>query len=84
MSDEVTHSKCGRTWLQRGNRTGHCALCHESFEGVSLFDKHQRVSPDGFVTCVDPATMEFPKDYPLKQDEYGTWSTTKKFDKGAF
>lgn len=73
------HTKCGKKWVSRGNRTGHCARCHHTFEGVTLFDKHQLVLPDGLVECRDPATIEFPKGYPLKQDEFGTWSSTKKF-----
>jgi hypothetical protein len=72
------HTKCGKKWHSSGNRTGHCALCHQTWEGVTLFDKHQRVSADGLVICLDPATIEFPKGYPLKQDEWGTWSSTKR------
>jgi len=33
------------------------ALCHETFEGLSLFDAHQRLLPDGQVLCLDPAVM---------------------------
>lgn len=79
MSEIVKHPKCGKSWIQRGNRTGHCAACHETFEGASLFDAHQRVSPDGTgaVTCSDPIEMEFPKGFRLKQGPFGTWSTTK-------
>lgn len=55
-------------------------LCHATLEGITLFDKHQRVLPDGSVECLDPATIEFPTGYPLKQDEWGTWSSTKKFE----
>ena len=81
----VTHPRCGKSWKQRGNKTGHCAKCHESFEGISLFDKHQVLDDEGRVSCLDPASLEFPKGWPLKQDEYGTWSTTKPFGwkKGA-
>jgi ribosomal protein L34E len=42
-------------WRQRGNRTGHCAKCHETFEGISLFDAHQTVK-DGKTICKDPRT----------------------------
>lgn len=50
----TTHGACGKTWNQRGNRTGHCAACHETFEGISLFDWHQELQADGRVKCRDP------------------------------
>lgn len=53
----VTHPKCGKSWRQRGNRTGHCAKCCETFQGIALFDQHQIIQPDGSVICRDPATM---------------------------
>lgn len=83
MSDtklNAAHTACGKRWHSSGNRTGHCSVCHETFEGVALFDKHQRNSDDGSFECLNPIDMEFPKGYPLKQDEYGTWSTTKVND----
>ena len=48
---DTSHGACGKTWKQRGNRTGHCAKCHETFEGVTLFDWHQTLSDDGTVLC---------------------------------
>ena len=57
MSAPMTHGACGKSWQQRGNRTGHCAACHETFEGLFLFDAHQRLLPDGQVLCLDPAVM---------------------------
>lgn len=76
----AAHTVCNKRWVSRGNRTGHCARCHHSWEGITLFDKHQRILPDGSVECLEGATIEFPKGYPLQQDEYGTWSSTKKFE----
>jgi len=55
MSSIVTHPACGKSWKQRGNRTGHCAKCHETFEGVTLFDWHQLLDDEGRVTCRTPA-----------------------------
>lgn len=57
MSEIVRHSKCGRSWRQRGNRTGHCAACHETFEGEALFDAHRRDSAEGQRICLDPREM---------------------------
>jgi len=54
MATLVSHPACGKTWKQRGNRTGHCSKCHETFEGLSLFDSHQRIGDNGSVTCRDP------------------------------
>lgn len=81
MATLTTHGSCGKTWMQRGNKTGHCSGCHETFEGISLFDAHQRHrDPRGIPTCLDPATMDYPKGWPLARDEYGTWRTTKPWD----
>lgn len=57
MGATVYDPKCGKRWKQRGNKTGHCAKCHETFEGLSLFDAHQIINADGSVTCKDPALM---------------------------
>jgi hypothetical protein len=51
MSTLTTHGACGKTWKQRGNRTGHCAKCHETFEGITLFDWHQLLDDKGGVIC---------------------------------
>ena len=73
MSDLAltSHGACGKTWKQRGNRTGHCSGCHQTFEGLALFDAHQRLRPDGSVICADPATMLF-RHQPLRLVD-GTW-----------
>lgn len=71
------HGACGKSWPQYGNRTGHCGGCHETFEGLSLFDAHQRSGPDGQPVCADPAGMEYPKGWVLRLDEHGVWRTTK-------
>jgi len=48
----TSHAACGKSWKQRGNRTGHCSGCHHTFEGITLFDLHRRGG-----VCADPATM---------------------------
>lgn len=55
MSVMTTHGACGKWWKQRGNRTGHCAKCHETFEGSTLFDWHQLLDDKGSVICRTPA-----------------------------
>lgn len=50
---DTFHGACGKGWKQRGNRTGHCSKCHETFEGLSLFDWHQLLGDDGSVLCRD-------------------------------
>lgn len=66
MAVRVSHGACGKSWLQRGNRTGHCSKCHETFEGVALFDAHQSLDDAGRVICADPRTMTFRKQ-PLRR-----------------
>lgn len=81
MTAMISHPKCGKTWKQRGNRTGHCSACCETFEGLSLFDAHQRLTPDGRVICLDPASMESGKK-PLRLID-GTWRGPE-MPKGVF
>ena len=71
MTELTTHGACGKSWRQRGNRTGHCAGCHETFEGLAVFDAHQRQNPDGTVLCLNPEDVEFRKDRLRLVD--GTW-----------
>lgn len=71
----TSHGACGKTWRQRGNTTGHCAGCHETFEGLTLFDAHQSNS-DGVTVCKEPESMEHPKGFPLKLVN-GSWRSTK-------
>ena len=59
MTGLTFHGACGKGWKQRGNRTGHCGGCHETFEGLALFDAHQRLRPDGSVICAAPESMTF-------------------------
>jgi hypothetical protein len=61
MSKLVTHGVCGKAWKQRGNRTGHCAKCHETFEGLSLFDWHQTLDNEGGVVCRNPSDPQWSK-----------------------
>ncbi|WP_420897723.1 hypothetical protein [Cryobacterium glucosi] len=67
----VSHSKCGKEWKQRGNLTGHCAKCCETFEGLTLFDAHQLILPNGRVECRDPHSLVFHGE-PIRLVE-GTW-----------
>jgi hypothetical protein len=49
---------CGAVWHQRGNVTGHCTVCHRTFEGVRLFDQHQSQDEGGRTVCADPTTTK--------------------------
>lgn len=71
MTQLTSHGACGKTWKQRGNTTGHCAACHETFEGLGLFDAHQRLSQTGRVICAVPAAMVY-RGEPLRLVD-GTW-----------
>lgn len=51
------HGACGVVWRQRGDRTGHCSRCHRNWEGVAVFDAHQRLNPDGSVLCLHPTDV---------------------------
>ena len=61
MAELVSHGACGKTWKQRGNRTGHCAKCHETFEGITLFDWHQTQADGGVTKCRDSSDAEWIK-----------------------
>lgn len=49
----ISHGACGKTWEQKGNKSGHCSDCHEVFYGLSAFDKHRKE-----MTCRDPLTLK--------------------------
>ncbi|MEJ6490728.1 hypothetical protein PQI23_13460 [Leucobacter sp. USCH14] len=72
---DTAHAECGKTWRQRGNRTGHCSGCHETFEGEALFDAHRTTLADGSRGCLDPNEMKF-RGIPLRL-ENGSWRGPK-------
>lgn len=50
------HCKCGAWWT--GFNSGHCTACHQTFTGISAFDRHRTGShAAGNRTCLDPATL---------------------------
>jgi hypothetical protein len=59
LRSSYTHPKCGKRITQRGNRTGHCAKCCETFEGLALFDLHQKLLPSGQVECLHPSILKY-------------------------
>lgn len=75
---DTSHGACGKTWRQRGNRTGHCSACHETFEGLSLFDAHRVSYDDGSRGCLDPAEMTFSGQTPTLEN--GSWRGPKMPD----
>lgn len=77
---DTSHGQCGKTWKQRGNRTGHCSGCHETFEGLGLFDAHRYSVSETERGCKNPSEMEYPKGYRLIL-ENGSWRTTKPHPK---
>lgn len=77
----TTHAACGKSWKQRGNRTGHCSGCHETFEGVTLFDLHRRGG-----VCADPKEMTV-AGKPLRFDDThgdGSWWSDTSHLKAAY
>ena len=85
MSRLTTHG-CGKKWLQRGNRTGHCGGCHETFEGLALFDAHFDRSGGGLV-CRDPREMTFRGEALVFDPAYGdgSWHATRtEWDTSVF
>ena len=63
--------RCGKWWPQRGERTSHCPKCHETFEGMTLFDAHQRLLASGSVDCLRASSMKW-RGERLRLVE-GTW-----------
>lgn len=70
MANTITHPACGKSWVQRGNMSGHCSKCHETFYGMRAFDRHQTHDEDGKVVCHDPASGDRG---PWYQDAGGQW-----------
>lgn len=77
--------RCGTTWDQRGNQTGHCSGCSRTFASLRAFDAHQRIR-DGESVCLDPATLcHGTTGEPLWMtvvDRFGTkvWRSVKTWD----
>ena len=65
MGATLTHPACGKSWTQRGNLTGHCSKCHETFEGLTAFDAHQSIGDGGDVICKLPTDVAIGK-VPLR------------------
>ena len=63
---KTSHGRCGRSWTQHGNRTSHCAACHETYANLSLFDAHRPGAWTGRVCSVPSG---------LVQDAEGVWWT---------
>ena len=71
---------CDNRWS--GVSRAHCAACHRTFGGATLFDAHRR---DG---CLDPETiMTTPKDGSAPQRAMfltdGIWQSTETPNNGA-
>lgn len=79
MTKPLTKHGCGKSWLQRGERTGHCGGCHNTFEGNALFDAHFERMADGRVHCKNPAEMTYKKEPLVFDGTYGdgAWSAAR-------
>lgn len=68
----TTHGACGKTWDQRGNKSGHCSGCHDTYYGITAFDAHQRLENDRII-CSRPDTTSKGRPIPWWQDNDGQW-----------
>lgn len=60
-------ARCPNRW--GGLRTAHCAACHNTFTGLTAFDRHRTGShTHGTRTCLDPETAV---DTNPKSDQFG-------------
>lgn len=75
---DTSHGACGKTWKQRGNRTGHCSACHETFEGETVFDAHRITDAAGNRVCLDPGDVKYAGH--LLRLENGTWRGPRMSD----
>lgn len=75
MPELTTHGACGKSWVQSGNRTGHCPAkdCHQTFQGSRLFDWHQKLTPEGQVICRTPNDEEWIKSGLVYDEERFRW-----------
>lgn len=72
--EELPHTcaKCRNRWS--GANTSHCANCHETFSGVTTFDKHRDKGQ-----CKYPANVELTLDAGLTR-AYRCWGTIAEID----
>lgn len=78
--------KCGKTWIQHGNASGHCARCRETFYGIDSFDFHLQGPRRGTpITHVNPAdNPPSPDRQGWLADGEGQWHWCKKTTAGTF
>lgn len=62
----IASCRCGATWKQIGNATGHCAGCHRTFSSLAAFDAHFRG-----ISCLDPALVTRSTGEPLFEAQTG-------------
>lgn len=82
MTYTTTCHKCQKTITYRGDATGHCAKCHETFSSESAFDAHQRLE-EGKVTCLNPATYQTEGGSYFELNRYNEWSYTSDARKAS-
>ena len=68
----VMHGACGKSWKQKGNKSGHCGNCHDTYYGITAFDAHQRLV-DGRIVCRRDETTSTGRVLPWWQDDDAQW-----------
>lgn len=64
------HAKCGKTIKNRGNRTGHCGNCCETYYGETAWNKHYTTDESmERIICRSPVPVEG----KWWLDEYDHW-----------
>lgn len=67
----ATCSGCSASWT--GLAAAHCAACHRTFAGASLFDRHRAAGHGSHGTCLDPGELRGRDGYRLMLERDGVW-----------
>lgn len=71
-ADSFTCSGCDTRW--RGVSRAHCAACHHTFAGETMFDRHRR-DLRGTGICLDPETIRTSTGEPAMFLTNGLWQS---------
>lgn len=66
----ITCSGCDATWTALG--AAHCAGCHQTFSGLTLFDRHRSIVGE-HGRCYIPAVLVGRSGAPLCEFRDGMW-----------
>ena len=75
MRSTYEHAKCGK---RVPNSAYHCAGCHETFVGLTAFDRHRRQDGGSGMCVIDPVSADPFVDSGFWADDNGLWHSGRR------